>query len=222
MCFSTTASFTAGIVLTTMGVACVSKVQKRSQLMFATIPFIFAMQQFSEGFVWLWLLGHTSFLSQKTFETIFLSFAIVIWPTWVPVSMFLMEKNRFRQILLGMIAGVGIIFSIGGVFYLALWDYGARIINHHIHYDLNISMTLCVFAGTLYLIPTIVSHFMSSIKTLPYIGLFILSSHIVSRVIFKDNVLSVWCFFAAIISITIYVIVARRSLQWEMKGYKFN
>lgn len=57
MCFSTTASFVAGTFLTVIGVASVKKVKGPGQLMFAVIPLVFAVQQFSEGFVWMSLLN---------------------------------------------------------------------------------------------------------------------------------------------------------------------
>jgi len=55
MCFSASASFAGGAVLTTIGVASVSKVSDPKQKLFAEIPLLFAFQQFAEGVVWLTL-----------------------------------------------------------------------------------------------------------------------------------------------------------------------
>lgn len=221
MCFSTTASFTSGVILTVIGVACISKTHKRYQLLFACIPFVFAMQQFSEGFVWLSLSGSTHYLSQKFSTNLFLTFALIVWPLWVPLSMFLMEKTRKRKIILGIIAGTGVLFSIGSIYFLITDSPIAIVANNHIHYDVHVSDTILLIAGTLYLIPTVVSHFISSIRLVPFMGFMVLSSHIVSRVFFKDNVLSVWCFFAAIISITIYFIITR-SQEPRNENYKLK
>ena len=57
MCFSANASFISGSVLTIVGVATVLKAKTPSQAAFGSVPFIFAIQQFSEGFVWLSLHG---------------------------------------------------------------------------------------------------------------------------------------------------------------------
>jgi hypothetical protein len=51
MCFSATASFSASIVIGTLGVVTFKK-SKNSNLKFlGAIPFLFAVQQFTEGFV---------------------------------------------------------------------------------------------------------------------------------------------------------------------------
>ena len=56
MCFSANASFGAGVVLTIIGVAAIKKVQHPSQILFASIPLLFAVQQISEGILWITLL----------------------------------------------------------------------------------------------------------------------------------------------------------------------
>ena len=55
MCFSAAASFTAGAVLTGIGVATLRKVEHPTYYLFASIPLLFAVQQFSEGVLWLTL-----------------------------------------------------------------------------------------------------------------------------------------------------------------------
>ena len=53
MCFSATASFGASAVLGVIGVAAVAKAKTKPQRLFASIPLVFAVQQLSEGFLWL-------------------------------------------------------------------------------------------------------------------------------------------------------------------------
>jgi len=43
-------------------------------------------------------------------------------------------------------------------------------------------------------------------------GVLVLLSYLVTKLFFEDYVLSVWCFFAAIISVMIYFILADRVL----------
>jgi hypothetical protein len=47
MCFSANASFGMGAVLMVAGIASVKKVNNLSQVIFAAIPLLFAVQQFS-------------------------------------------------------------------------------------------------------------------------------------------------------------------------------
>ena len=133
MCFSTTASFVSGAILTAIGVASINKIQNKSQILFACIPFIFAIQQFAEGFVWLSLLNSTNHLWQHISTYCFLIFAIVIWPAWVPLSMLLIETKHKRKIALGIVSGLGILFSILSSFYLVFYNSEAQLTSYHIH-----------------------------------------------------------------------------------------
>jgi hypothetical protein len=57
MCFSATANFVGSAVLGSIAVATLKEVTHRRQLLFAAIPALFAIHQFTEGFVWLGLDG---------------------------------------------------------------------------------------------------------------------------------------------------------------------
>ena len=93
MCFSAGASFGAGVVLSVIGIASLKKVQTPSQIVFASVPLIFSVQQITEGFLWLALSNPAfAFLQQFTTYT-FLFFAQVVWPMWVPLAIFLLEKE---------------------------------------------------------------------------------------------------------------------------------
>src|SRR5687768_18398485 len=97
MCFSATASFGAGIVLSTIGIATIKKAQRREQLAFAAIPLLFAVQQFSEGFVWVGLQNSNALMASAG-TYVFLFFAQVLWPFWVPWSVMILEKKETRRI----------------------------------------------------------------------------------------------------------------------------
>ena len=60
MCFSAVANFAGSAVLGTVGVVTLTKVKHRRELLFATLPTLFAIHQFIEGFVWLGLDGTLS------------------------------------------------------------------------------------------------------------------------------------------------------------------
>ena len=51
MCFSATVNFGGSAVLGAAGVATLTKVKHRRELLFAAMPMLFAIHQFIEGFV---------------------------------------------------------------------------------------------------------------------------------------------------------------------------
>ena len=57
MCFSATASFTAGAALTAVGGLTVHKSHGQIELPLALVPLLFGIQQLTEGVLWL-SLGH--------------------------------------------------------------------------------------------------------------------------------------------------------------------
>jgi hypothetical protein len=216
MCFSTTASFASGITLTVIGIISIKKINSKKQIMFACIPFIFAIQQYSEGFVWLSLLNSTNIFWQQLSTYSFLLFALVIWPAWVPISMLYIEKNHNRKMILAFFSGLGLLFSILSIIYLIVYKSEAQITSYHIHYELHIPFGAKMILGLLYLIPTVISNFISSTKGVAIMGVFIILSYFVSRYFYSDYILSIWCFFSALISITIYFILIKDN---KMKIY---
>jgi hypothetical protein len=51
VCFSATANFVGSAVLGAVGVVTLTKVKHRRELLFASLPVLFAIHQFIEGFV---------------------------------------------------------------------------------------------------------------------------------------------------------------------------
>ena len=164
MCFSASASFGASIILTGIGIASLKKVRDSSQIPFASVPLLFAAQQLSEGFLWL-ALKHPSFAFLETFTTLtFIFFAQVVWPTWVPFSIYKMERRKIRKKILLIIVAMGIIVSAYLGYCLLSYNVKANINGLHISYHQNYPGNLRLYGAVFYLISTIVSSFFSSIK----------------------------------------------------------
>lgn len=112
MCFSASASFGAGFVLAVIGVATIKKTQHPSQLLFASIPLIFGVQQIAEGILWLTLPNPDYVNTQKIFTYVFLFFAQIVWPIWVPIAIMLLEKNATRKTMQKVFIGSGLIVGL--------------------------------------------------------------------------------------------------------------
>ena len=130
MCFSAEASFGASIVLGGVGILTIRKVQVRSQILFACIPFIFSFQQFSEGVLWLALHNKGFAFLQPIATYTFLIFAQIVWPTWVPLSILLLEKAVRRKNILYVILGFGILCSVSLTYCFIFYDVHSEINAH--------------------------------------------------------------------------------------------
>jgi hypothetical protein len=207
MCFSASASFGAGAVLSVIGVASLTKVQHPRQIMFASIPLIFAIQQISEGFLWITLPNPTYSYLQQFITYIFLFFAQVLWPAWVPIAILLLDKENKRKRFQRILVGIGLIVSVYLAVLLITYSVQAKIIGYHISYKQNYTATFGILGGIFYIMATILPPFFSHIKRMWMFGTTILISYLITVIFYEHFVVSVWCFFASIISISIYLIM---------------
>ena len=112
MCFSAEASFAGGIIISAIGVATIRKVHEPSQILFASIPLFFGIQQITEGLLWV-TLPLTDFVNIRHIATyIFLVMAQVIWPMLIPLSVLFMEKSEKKKKILIAFLFTGVSLSI--------------------------------------------------------------------------------------------------------------
>lgn len=219
MCFSAEASFTGSAVITAIGIATLTKAKKPEQVPFAAIPLIFGIQQCAEGILWVTLRSGTAETLQNICTYAFLITALIIWPTMIPLSIWLLEKGKKRkQILTGLLAA-GSAVSLFYVYCLIFFNVSPQIQLYHIKYNDNFPSTLVTAAFILYLSATILPLFVSSVKRMRVFGVLIALSCLVTAVFFSVYLTSVWCFFAALISITIYWVLSKLKDKEETSVY---
>lgn len=219
MCFSANASFGAGAILSVIGIASIKKAETRSQVIFASIPLIFAIQQITEGFLWLALSNPNFEFLRWPSTYIFLFFAQVIWPFWVPYSILKIEKEESRMKIKKALVVIGSIVSTYLFYCLISYHVEAKIMGMHISYMQDYPIFLSFYAGLLYIIATIFPPFFSSIKGMWTLGISILISCIITAIFYTDYIVSVWCFFASIISMTVFLIL--HEMKNESEKLKF-
>ncbi len=218
MCFSASASFGAGAALTVLGVLSLRKSESRSHIMFASIPLLFAAQQFTEGFVWLSFIN-SQFAGFNILGTyIFMAFAQIVWPAWVPWSIYLLETNPRRKKLLFVFTAIGIIVSAYLAYCLIAYPISSRVASHHISYDLQYPMGIISKGVSLYFLAIIFTPFFSTIKRMWLVGLLTLSAMLLAKLYFHEYVISVWCFFAAVISFVVLYMIP--ILNQHIKTYR--
>jgi hypothetical protein len=215
MCFSAAASFIASGVLTAVGVVSLSKCHHPRQRAFAAIPLIFAVQQFIEGWVWLALHDGSRPLELIDLSRAFLFFAMVLWPAWVPFSLLRMEKQPRRRKLLGWTLAAGTAVALYHARSLMVTAPSAVIGGHHVHYAVEYPGHLERFTELLYFVSTVVAVFISSIRRMWILGLAVLVAYLIARHYAIGNVTSVWCYFAALISVVILYL-----LHQERKAHR--
>jgi hypothetical protein len=207
MCFSASASFGAGVVLTVIGIASIKKTTSRSQIPFASVPLLFAVQQITEGFEWL-ALSNSAFASLRWITCYsFLFFAQVAWPIWVPYAILKLEPKEKRKKSEIALVCIGTLLAAYLGYCLINYPVSSEIEGRHISYKLDYPASLATLAGALYIIATIAPPFFSRIRRMWMLGTAILISYIMTTIFYEDYIVSVWCFFASIISIAVFAIM---------------
>lgn len=217
MCFSAGASFVGGVIISGIGVATIREVHKPSQLVFACIPLFFGVQQIVEGCLWLTFQGADYVNIQKIATYLFLIMAQVLWPTLIPVSVLLMEENKKGKRILWILLGLGISLSLYYFICLLLFNVIPQIKGFHIEYNTEFPESLAVIAFIVYLVVTITPLFVSGIKRTHLLGILMFFSCLITAIFFTQYLISVWCFFAALISGVIFWILrdAKKEFSFE-------
>lgn len=217
MCFSAEASFVGGAIILVIGIATVKKVHKPSQIIFASIPLFFGLQQITEGLLWLTLPYHEYIHIQKFATYMFLTMADVLWPTMIPLSVLHMEKNVKKKRILWILLGVGLTLSLYYAVCLIFLHVNPEISGYHIQYKTDFPKSLAIVAFTFYLVATITPLFVSSIKRTHLLGVLMFFSCLVTAIFFTQFLTSVWCFFAALISGVIYWILRDSRIKFNFE-----
>jgi hypothetical protein len=208
MCFSAQASFTSSAVITAIGIATLTRVKEPKQVLFGAIPIIFGIQQCAEGVLWTTLKSGAHQSLQNTAMYVFLITALVIWPVMISLSTLFLETKRIRRtILTGLLMGGGLL-SLFYAWCLVFYNVRPEIQSFHMDYINNFPSGWTKAAFVLYLAVTITPLFVSSVKRMRLFGGLIAVSCLVTGIFYAQYLTSVWCFFAAVISMAIFWILA--------------
>lgn len=210
MCFSAEASLGAAIVLLPAGAYCIDAAWRKDRryLLLATVPLLFGLQQLCESIVWVGI-DHGNGRAVRAAALAYLGFALAVWPVWIPVSLAAIEKRRSMRAVQGVVAGAGVVFAIVTSLPLASTAGGREpaIVGHSIRYDLSgVSVIHSPWWSVwlaVYLITVSAPMMVSRNHRLRPVGVIVILAAAVSYFAFEQAFASVWCFFAAILSLCI-------------------
>jgi hypothetical protein len=209
MCFSATANFVGSGVLGTIGVVTLTKVKHRRELLFASLPTLFAVHQFTEGFVWLGFDGILSPTVTHNMGAAFMLYAQGLLPFLVPLSVMLFEptrESRRRMLSFVVIGGATALYVLWG---LTAYPTDIYVRDNSIVYINHATNNITV--AVLYVIATCGSLFFSKIRMLVVFGGTNLAILLIVDAIKRYAFTSVWCAYAAIASVIILVYFWRSS-----------
>lgn len=208
MCFSAEASFTGAAVIGMIGVLTMKTNNIPKNKLVALIPLLFAVQQLSEGVIWLsysqdipsWILSATKY--------IYLLFALIIWPFFIPTAFGYAETQSLRRNVLWVFAAVGFCISAIFTYYGLLAPVGVEVRGHSLSYIGGVPPLYIP-----YILTAILPFFISSMQGARWVGVLMALACTVAAYFYFETFTSVWCFSAALVSISLYFVIKQQSVE---------
>lgn len=203
MCFSAPASLAASGVLGVSGIAILRMPKKKVEIPLSLFPIIFAIHQLVEGILWLSLTGtiSDSYKAGAIYAYAFIAF--VLWPIFVPFAMYMIETGRMRRKLIFLCQLVGLYIGIAFLIGITRGSVNATMVSHSISYQISPSPDMSLAP---YLIAVSVPFLISSNKRLVILGVALLiACGTAAYMACSSTFPSMWCFYAAILSLIIYL-----------------
>jgi hypothetical protein len=201
MCFSAAANFVGSGVLVTVGVATLSRVKHRRELLFASLPTLFAIHQFIEGFVWLGLYGMLSPQVTHDMAAAFVLYAQGLLPFMLPLSVMLFEADEKSRRRMVPFLVVGLLTTLYILWALIAYPLHVFVRANSIVY-IN-DATNNTFVGVFYVIATCGSLLFSKVRDMVIFGWANMAILLTVMAVKRYAFTSLWCAYAAVASVII-------------------
>lgn len=220
MCLSATVSYSAAAVLVTTGLYAL-KTARRLQNPFwllGLVPLFFGIQQGFEGRVWQEIdAGRAG--AAVPYALGFHFFSHFLWLWWFPLCSFLLESGKIRK---RIFLGFGIFGAVsGGIVYFTIlfhpdWmTVGLRqhSIVYHVASPYRGFISIPFPASALYALIVLVPLLFSSNLHLRMFGVLVALSMLLASVAYGYAFVSVWCFFAAVLSLYLVYMIRETKIK---------
>jgi hypothetical protein len=215
MCFSPEADFTVGAVVAGVGVQTLRRVRAPREVLIASLPLLLGAHQLVEGFVWLWLQGRVSGAVGATAREAYIVFAHAVLPAAVPIGFLLLEPDPRRRRWLGPFALAGGLLGVYLLWQVTAYPVGAQVQARCIDYTTHAPNDVLLTA--VYVLVTCGPALLSSRRYLRWFGVLNLVGVAVAAAVRAEELTSVWCAYAAFVSVLILVHFRRQRVA-ETRG----
>jgi len=178
-----------------------TRVKHRRELLFASLPALFAIHQFIEGFVWLGLDGMLSSQVTHNMGAAFMLYAQGLLPFLLPLSVLLFEPDaRSRRRMLPFLV-IGVLTALYILWALTAYPTQIFVKGNSIVY-IN-QATNNTFVAVFYVIATCGSLLFSKVKDMVIFGVANLAILLAVMAVKRYAFTSLWCAYAAVASVII-------------------
>jgi hypothetical protein len=205
-------NFTLAGVIGVVGILTLRKVSTANEVVFALLPLLFALHQFTEGFVWLGVGGYIEERALDLAKGIFIYYAQGLLPFLVPLAVWLIEKEGFRKKILAFLTFLGLLLAIYTMYGLSFIPSSVTVVNDTLYY--KNPWTANYYDAVIYILTTCGALMLSSSIPVVLFGVLNLIGVVVIFLIRPYGFTSLWCLYAAAISGLLYFHFVKRRLKF--------
>ncbi|QOP45788.1 DUF6629 family protein [Sulfurimonas paralvinellae] len=217
-------NFTLSGAIGLIGLLTLTKVSTPREVVFASLPLLFALHQFTEGFVWLGVGGHIEPRALELAAGIFIYYAQGVLPFLVPLAIWLIEKDGYRKKLVGILTFLGLGLAVYTMYGLATVPSTVRVVNNTLFY--NNPWTANIYDASIYVLTTCGALMLSSSIAVALFGVLNLIGLTIIYLLRPYGFTSLWCLYAAVISGLLYFHFVERRIKFlqdlKLKSAEFS
>lgn len=199
MCFSPQGDLVGGTIVVAIGIdACLHLKKRTEYLAIAVLPIALGLHQIDEALVWWWLQGHVARGIGEVAMWVYLTFALIVLPTIVPLMVLLFEPTRRRRWRIAPFQVLGVGVSVVLMEAMLVGHPAVRLGAYHLAYTIGLQHGIAVIG--LYIVATCGPFLVSGVRPMVWFGLANLSAVVVLALLCASGFTSLWCLYAALVS----------------------
>ncbi len=215
-------NFTLSGAIGVIGLITLRKVSTPKEVVFAILPMLFALHQFTQGFVWLGVNHLIGARALHMAENIFVFYAQGLLQFLIPLAIWLLEPTGIRKKLIWVLMIIGGLLTIYTLWGLSVQPTYVSVNNNALEY-IN-PWTNHRWVAVIYVLTTCGSLILSSSIAIQLFGWLNLMGLTVVSLIKPYAFTSVWCFYAAVVSVLLYFYFVERRIVFlqEIKKQEYG
>lgn len=214
MCFAPEADALVGGIVIGVGVDALRHVRRPEQIALASLPLLLGLHQLTEAFVWWGLQGHLAESVEHIAVWVYLAFAFGALPVLVPVAVGLIERVPARRWVVCGFGALGVAVATALTVPMFRGPIHAMIEGRHIAYSVDAEAHGGQLTA-LYVVATCGALLASSYRDIARLGVLNLVVIPVLVWLTIGGFVSLWCFWAAVISIAIAIHLRRAEASFD-------
>jgi hypothetical protein len=212
MIFMAVMNFTLSGAIFVVGILTLRKVSQPKEVVFASLPLLFALHQFTQGFVWLGMDGLINPRALQMAETIFVFYAQGILQFLVPLAVWLLEPNGWRKTFIALLMYLGAFLTAYSLWGLSIAPTEVSVVNGVLYYKNPVTDQLWLGLG--YVLTTCGSLILSRSIAIQLFGWLNFAALVAIYFINPYGFTSLWCLYAAAVSVLLYFYFVERRIAF--------